>query len=163
MEDFTIWKPVVGHPGYEVNDRGQVRSIDRVSKGRRYKGRSLRPGQMSTGHVSVAIGKGNSRTVHSLVLEAFTGPVPEGCEARHLNGVPHDNRWENLVWDDRGENTRDKKHHDGQRNRLMISEVREIKYGPLSASDAATKFGIHQWTVYNIRGGHAHGEVDPNG
>ena len=111
----------------------------------------------------MAIGKGNSRTVHSLVLEAFTGPAPKGCEARHLNGVPGDNRWENLVWDDRGENTRDKKHHDGQRNRLLISEVREIKYGPLSAAEAAEKFNVHQWTVYRIRSGRAHEEVGLHG
>lgn len=160
MDDFTTWKPVVGHPGYEVSDCGQVRSVDRISKGRRYKGKPLRPGRMTAGHVSVAIGKGNSRTVHSLVLEAFTGPAPVGCEARHLNGVPGDNRWENLVWDSRGENTRDKKHHNGRRGGLSVADIRAIKRGVLSVSEAATHFGVHVGTIYSIRQGRAHAEVD---
>jgi hypothetical protein len=61
---------------------------------------------MKSGHLSVAIGKGNSRQVHQLVLEAFVGPCPEGYEVLHLNHEPSDNRLVNLKYGTRSENVR---------------------------------------------------------
>ena len=111
------WKPVVGFEGaYEVSDQGNVRSIDRsyeqISRhGTKYmhskKGRLLRPGRTSSGHLSVALGRGNSRTVHSLVMEAFVGPRPDKMEICHNNGNPADNRLENLRYATRSENILD--------------------------------------------------------
>jgi len=57
-----------------------------------------------SGHLTVACGKGNSRYVHILVLEAFVGPTPKGKECLHANDVPWDNRWDNLRWGTRSEN-----------------------------------------------------------
>lgn len=108
------WLPVVGHEtAYEVSDQGRVRSLPRSwqqasRSGTIYthtvKGRLLRPGRMTAGHQSVAIGRGNSRTVHSLVMEAFVGPRPEGHEILHLNEDPSDNRLVNLKYGTRSEN-----------------------------------------------------------
>lgn len=107
------WRDVPGHEGgYQVSDAGRVRSLPRrvrvVAHGteatRASPGRVLRPGTTRSGHVSVAIGKGNSRLVHQLVLEAFVGPRPEGCEVLHLNHRPADNRLENLRYGSRSEN-----------------------------------------------------------
>lgn len=111
-----IWKPVAGYEGaYEVSDRGRVRSLERrVRLVTRQAGettrlvpeRMLRPGPTRSGHLSVAIGKGNSRLVHQLVLEAFAGPRPEGHEVLHLNHDPADNRLVNLKYGTRSENLR---------------------------------------------------------
>ena len=108
------WKPIPSQPGYEVSDLGRVRSVDRVvvaaasSYGpevhRRYKGQILKPGKTPSGHLTVACGKGNSRSVHVLVLGAFVGPAPEGCECLHKDDVPDDNRLERLRWGTRSEN-----------------------------------------------------------
>lgn len=112
------WLPVVGYEGkYEVSDMGRVRSVSRYvhkltrnkKESRRWlKGQILRPGRTNTGHLSVALGKGNSRQVHQLVLEAFVGkrPVVTGTlvDVLHLNGVPYDNRLENLRYGTRSEN-----------------------------------------------------------
>ena len=122
LKPMTNWKDVPGHEGsYQVSDAGDVRSLDRdvffaaSHKSRAYarstKGRMLRPGRMSSGHVSVALGRNNSRCVHELVLLAFVGPPPEGHECRHLNGNPADNRLENLRWGTRSENIRDAVSH----------------------------------------------------
>lgn len=105
------WKPVVGHEeSYEVSDLGRVRSLDRevpcFNGTRRMKGRILKPGPNNSGHVTVAIGQRNSRLVHTLVLEAFVGPRPEGCDSLHLNHNPKDNRLSNLKWGTRGENVK---------------------------------------------------------
>ena len=112
--DAENWKPVVGYEdAYEVSDLGRVRSLSRrVRLVTRQAGeitrsvpeRILRPGSARSGHVSVAIGKGNSRLVHQLVLEAFIGSRPEGFEVLHLNHDPADNRLVNLKYGTRSEN-----------------------------------------------------------
>lgn len=115
-----VWKAIPGFEGkYEVSDLGRVRSLPHyvrvVARGTEAKrlspGRILRPGPSKSGHVSVAIGKGNSRLVHQLVLEAFVGPrpaAPEGSliDVLHLNGNPQDNRLVNLRYGTRSENIR---------------------------------------------------------
>jgi hypothetical protein len=113
-EPIEIWKPVVGREGeYEVSDQGRVRSLERrvrlVTKQagettRRVPPRLLRPGPSRSGHLSVAIGKGNSCPVHQLVMEAFIGPPPEKHEVLHLNHTPSDNRLVNLKYGTRSEN-----------------------------------------------------------
>lgn len=59
---------------------------------------------MRSGHVSVALGKGNSKLVHALVLLAFVGPRPDGFDILHMNHVPTDNRLSNLRYGTRSEN-----------------------------------------------------------
>lgn len=114
---MEIWKAVPGFEGlYEVSNLGCVRSLDREVicegpiKGRYVsvkKGRVLRPGPSNFGHMSVVLGRKNTRMVHELVLRAFVGEPLKGQECRHLNGCPSDNRLENLAWGTRSENIRD--------------------------------------------------------
>ena len=107
------WKPIVGFPDYEVSDRGEIRSRDRVnSYGRRVRGRLMQQSFNSDGHLKCELrvdGKGVTVKVHRVVLEAFVGPCPPGEECRHLNDVKTDNRWpENLKWGTRSENMYDR-------------------------------------------------------
>lgn len=91
---MEIWKAIPGYEGkYEVSDLGRVRSLTRrvrvvphgIETTRIVQGRILRPGKVKDGHVTVAVGKGNSRPVHQLVLEAFVGPRPEAPEGSLRN------------------------------------------------------------------------------
>lgn len=120
--DEEQWRPVVGfETSYEVSDQGRVRSKDRswpqkTRSGNVYehkkKGRVLRPGPSNYGHMSVVLGRGNTRMVHTLVLEAFVGPRPSPKhDARHINGDAKDNRLINLAWGTRSENIRDAVKH----------------------------------------------------
>lgn len=102
-----IWKSVPGFENqYDVSSQGRVRTFRRGANGR-----LLKPGRMPQGHLSVALGRGNSQCVHKLVLLAFVGPPPKGYECLHGNGDPSDNRLENLRWGTRGENIRDAIRH----------------------------------------------------
>lgn len=105
------WRPVVGFEGlYEVSDQGRVRSAPRPKT----RGGLLRPGGHRSGHLHVVLSRAGrvcTRQVHRLVLEAFTGPCPEGQECRHLNGDPADNRHVNLCWGTRSENVQDMIRH----------------------------------------------------
>lgn len=97
---------------YEVSDSGQVRSLTRLvqysnGKKRTHLGRVLKTSSKTARYPLVTLyknGISTSRTVHSLVLEAFRGDRPEGFVALHLNNDPTDNRLENLQWGTQAEN-----------------------------------------------------------
>jgi hypothetical protein len=57
------------------------------------------------GYVSIATGKKNYQA-HRLAFLYMTGSTPK--EVDHINGVRHDNRWENLQACDRSLNTKNK-------------------------------------------------------
>lgn len=111
------WLPIVGFEGcYEVSDLGRVRSLERTvtrSDGRqqRIAERILNPRLQGGGHLLVKLwrdGSPDAAYVHRLVLTAFIGQCPEEMECLHWNDVPADNRLENLRWDSRSANLRDR-------------------------------------------------------
>ena len=168
---METWKAVPGWEGrYEVSDLGRVRSLDAFVwcdgpvKGKYQsfkKGRVLRPGRMPMGHLSVVLGR--SRCVHELVLLAFVGPPPQKHECLHSNGVPYDNRLENLRWGTRSENNIDAVKH-GVRGQLKVQEVKDIK-GALENSywglgrQLAKKYGISAATISAIKVGRHYAHV----
>lgn len=108
------WKPVVGHEGkYEVSDHGRVRSLGN-------RARILKPFAHSAGYPTVALPGGYRRqvttTIHRLVLTAFVGPRPEGCEGCHGDGNPMNNHLSNLRWDTVLANAADRTAHGTQVN-----------------------------------------------
>lgn len=137
-----IWKPVKGFTGrYEVSSEGRVRSLPQAIvcegpvKGRYTsfrQGKLLRPGRMPGGHLSVALGKGNSQCVHKLVLNAFVGPAPDGYECLHINGNPADNRLQNLRWGTRSENIKDAVRHGTwmtPKRKAALDKGRQTRWG----------------------------------
>lgn len=107
------WAPVPGFPNYEVSDFGRVRSLDHtVWGGPRVgfylkRGRLLRPGTGPNGYPTVVLGRGNTRTVHSLVAEAFIGPCPERQEVRHGDRDRTNPKLDNLCYGTRKQNVQD--------------------------------------------------------
>lgn len=114
-------RDVVGWEGkYRVSDTGEVRSLPRAGT----KGGILSQRYTANGYARVNIG-GRSPLVHTLVLEAFVGPRPEGMLARHLNGDQTDNRRENLQWGTPAENMQDRALH----GRTFNSNKTHCKHG----------------------------------
>jgi hypothetical protein len=108
------WKPIPCLPGYEASDLGRIRSLDRTvicknGRAMRLKGRMLRLRKNTGGHLIIGSGKQGTFSVHTLVLEAFIGPRPEGQEACHYNDIKTDNRLANLRWDTRKANAADRR------------------------------------------------------
>jgi hypothetical protein len=178
MSEQEEWRSVEGYEGlYEVSSLGRVRSIERIILGlfdvpHRYKSRVLSPRRNGDGHVKVALYRDRVRTnvhVHSIVLSAFVGHRPPGADARHLNGIPSDNRLANLEWGSRSQNMLDKKWHAGQRNwKLNPLDVAEIKQS-LSEPylginrDLAAKFSVHPSTISDIKRSRRHRDVGIQG
>ena len=111
-----IWKPVLGYEGYyEVSSLGRVKTLERVAVRRNGRPhtvpeRILKQSYMKKGYLRLNLTKDGVRkqhTVHSLVLSSFVGPRPSGMITRHLNGIPDDNRLENLAWGTGSENQHD--------------------------------------------------------
>ena len=170
------WLPVVGFEGrYEVSDLGRVRSVDRAEiyvrrdqysgrdlvVKRTLKGRMLRPGPNDSGHLTVAIGKGNSRLVHQLVLEAFVGPCPPRHECRHANDVPDQNTLENLCWGTRSDNLHDavrngkkqvgEKHHKAKLTEDQVLAIRQASGTRGLIKYLAEKFNLEESAIRGIR------------
>jgi hypothetical protein len=125
---MEVWKLVPEYDGkYEVSDQGRVRSFRRYPQGI-----ILRPGRMPGGHLSVALGRGNSQCVHKLVLLTFVGAAPDKHECLHINGIPNDNRLTNLRWGTRSENMKDAYAHgarDREKNRAALAKGLAIRWG----------------------------------
>lgn len=118
MADVEKWLPAVGWEGfYEISSAGRVRSLPR----RGTPGVVLKPAAMKPyGHLHVdlwARGGHETRTVHSLVAEAFIGQRPDGHEVRHLDGDAANNRWpDNIAYGTSSENGYDVVRHGRNHN-----------------------------------------------
>lgn len=119
-----VWKPIPDFPGYEVSDRGGVRSYwlkIGLGRGRGTKQelqatpqRVLRPALVAR-YLRVTLFRNGKRfshcTIHSLMLQAFIGPRPVGMEGCHKNGQYLDNTLSNLRWDTKQANSQDSVRH----------------------------------------------------
>lgn len=122
-----IWKDIPGYEGlYQVSDLGRVLSMPRTTGvARRLSPRILSPKTDRGGYLAVLLyrrpGRPKTRTVHSLVAEAFIGPRPPGCHVLHGDDDPANCRLANLRYGTPSENERDKvdhgRHPTGSRDR----------------------------------------------
>lgn len=159
-----VWKSVVGFEGYyTVSNLGKVKSLNYCN---RDKEQLLRPCKASrTGHVHVCLMKNGIKydlRVHQIVLRTFVGKEPEGMQCRHLNGIPTDNRLENLKWGTMEENQFDRVAHgtstrgEGNgRSKLKSGDILKIKTllkeGCLPQARIGKIFGISPTTIWKIK------------
>lgn len=148
-----IWEPIDGASGYQVSNKGRVRSIRRTksfcwSNGVRcvstYKGRVLKPIYNRKGYQMVRIYFDNkefkSISVHRLVAIAFVdNPRPnEYNQVNHINGKKDDNHIENLEWCN---NSMNQKHA----YKIGLSQPTLINEKPVVQLDAKTGEVIKEW------------------
>jgi hypothetical protein len=106
-------------------------------------------------------GKWVTRTVHSLLAEAFIGTRPEGQQIRHLDGNHENCTRPNLEYGTVAMNQADRLRHGtsnrGQRNGQAIltpEQVREIRSAPKGkhvCQGFADKHGVAIGTVRDLR------------
>lgn len=141
QQPTEIWRPVDGHPGYEVSNQGRVRSWRRTGGALTLADAPhfLKPRPAVQGrYLSVGIAR-RTRYVHHLIAAAFLGPRPDGLHIAHWDGNGHNNSVGNLRYTTRADNMADKIRH-GTTNRgercgtckLSQEQVDEIRarYGP---------------------------------
>lgn len=123
-----IWKIIEGFDGYEISNLGQVRSkekiVDRKNGSKRtLKEKILNPAVNGNGYLFVVLRKDNKsyhKTIHRLVIEAFT-PNPDGKPCvDHIDTIKTNNRIENLRW---------ATHKENNNNPLTLEKYSKAKKG----------------------------------
>lgn len=145
-----IWRQCLNYPSYEVSDGGLVR---RISTGH-VLAFNVKKGDFPYRRVKLSEGgKARLVLVHRLVLEAFVGPCPEGCQTLHADDDPSNNRLENLSWGTPKENHRTINRHGSRNGRAKLSEddVRTIRSSPLRHFELAKHYAVSSTTIQNIR------------
>lgn len=126
--------------------------------------RRLRPRPDKDGYLCLAFrragGKRKTVRIHRLVLERLVGPCPAGCEARHINGNPQDNRIDNLAWSTHKENCADRVLHGtvnrGERNglsKLTAEQAKDIRRrvgGGETKQAVADSCGVAWTTIHDV-------------
>lgn len=149
---------------YAVSNCGRVKIVRHLKHSHKPPGTILNPTPHHQNHyLSVPLitrGEKPKRiNIQRLVLFAFVGPCPDGLEARHLDGNPHNNHLRNLAWGTPVQNGQDKIKHGtsgvGIKNtqaKLDDSKIIEIRNlcTQLPQHKIAKLFGICQMTVSMI-------------
>lgn len=151
-----IWKPIVGFEGkYEISDRGRVRCIIEGNHGQYKAGRIVKSSPHQNHYLFVTLygPPHKRRSIHSLVLEAFKCPRPNGCVARHLDGVRTHNTPDNLEWGTSAQNAQDSKDHGtfviGEKNGTAILDehavlrMRQLRQEGLTLKQLGEIFNTH--------------------
>ncbi len=101
------WNPVVGHEGlYEVSNLGRIKRVK--AERSTHAGRILKPTYNTKGYARANLywSFRNKRTTyfHIIVMEAFAGARPDGCDINHIDADKSNNRLVNLEYVTRQEN-----------------------------------------------------------
>lgn len=174
MANLTeTWAPVLGYEGlYEVSDMGRIRSVDYFQSATNprtgktcvfFRKSAIRRTQVRfDGYVSVRLNRGKPKTllVHRVVLEAFLGVKPEGCQTCHSDGNKTNNRLSNLCWGTVNQNASDRVRHGTQArgelhgnaklNREAIHQIRNLAGSGSTQAEIGSSLNINQATVSKI-------------
>lgn len=168
------YRDIEGFPGYRVGDDGSVWS--KVLRGGKVvAGQPLRFGEWRLLkptmkkwrgckhlYVNLTRGSGDDKRVyvHTLVLEAFVGPKPEGTECCHANDLGDDNRLENLRWDTHLANASDKvkngNQHQGEDTpnsvlkETQVADIRTRYAAGEKQSTLANEFGVCRGVISQV-------------
>ena len=101
-----MWKTIKDYPNYEVSDKGEVRSKDRIAlrKGEfvKLKGKTLKP-SLANNYLRVTLYNGDRHNfcqvfIHRLVAMAFIDNPDNLPYVNHKDENPRNNNVDNLEW-----------------------------------------------------------------
>lgn len=161
-------RPVPSCPGYFAREDGTIWSSKsgslKIIKNR-IVNRKRKSGTADfIPYATVALwvdGKAVTKSVHSLVLESFVGPRPDGMQCRHLDGNPQNNSPKNLVWGTCKENTQDRALHGrvprgeskctAKLTEDDVCEVKRMLNADIPFKAIMKKYNVCHGTVQSIR------------
>ena len=159
---------------YKVSLKGDIYSVKRKKKmhhggERPYGGRLIKSRRTTVGYDQVMLcknGKKKYHQVHRLVAKAFISNPKNKPQINHINGVKHNNNFDNLEWVTQSENqnhaikTGLQPHAKGEQRgkvcKLKQKEVDEIKFFlgfGVKNKDLAEYYKVNPVTISNIKTG----------
>ena len=152
---MTQWRTIPDWDQYEVNDQGDVRSLDRKDRNRVIKGRVLK-GSRSGTYRTVSLsrdGKVKTFRVQELVAAAFLGPRPNGMYICHGPKGSFDNSIDNIYYAPPSRNAGDDRLRDGTSNQgeqnghakmtaEKVIELRKLAAAGMGSESLGKRFGI---------------------
>jgi hypothetical protein len=164
LEAIETWVPIPGTDDmYDVSSEGNVRSWKNAQYGKRSSPKIIKPIVTRGGYLCVHLHAGKvvrTERVHRLVLSAFNGPIPDGMDVAHMDGVKTNNRLTNLRAATRAENESDKLRHGtdcrGEKQwqaKLTcesVCEIRRLISSGLSCVEIGRKFGVSRASIRSI-------------
>lgn len=165
-----VWKDIPGFEGiYQVSDLARVRSLDRVTKGRKIKGREIFSSLRSDGYRNVSLwkeGKQTTKTLHKIVALTFIGPRPPGLYVCHENDDKTRNIAERLRYDTPTGNSQETirlgthprlgSDQSGEKNgnvildEIKVKEIRRLLDDGYKMKAVASKFGVSYSLIKRI-------------
>ena len=159
-----MYKAIKGYEGiYEVNEFGQVRSVDRIVEYKNgkivnYKGKELKILMDKDGYATVRLSKNciyKTMKVHRLVAEAFL-PNPDNLpQVHHINHERNDNRACNLKWVSKAEQIDD--HLRAAVSKAQGTRLRVVGHGIdkifISAHEVERELGVANTYVLKVAKG----------
>ena len=162
---MEVWKDIPDYEGrYQASTLGRVRGLERISRGRQIKGKIFKGHRGDKqGHLVVRLDDRKQHYIHRLVMLTFYRKAEEGEVVRHLNGIPWDNRFENLAYGTQSENNIDVYMYGKKFHRFDLSEVRIIKEQLLRGAtqkSLAEKYDVSVRCINRINTGRTFGWID---
>ncbi len=165
LDSTERWLQIPDFPDYQVSSFGRVCSLKQDAP------RLLKPITTTYGYAIVSLHQGGrtQRYVHRLVLEAFVGECPDGCEAAHLDGNQVNNALDNLAWVTPKENQGHRRIHgtapkgeQNGRSKLTGDRARQIRHlrsmGVMPTA-LGRRFGVSRHQIYKVLWGKAWKDV----
>ncbi len=163
-----IWKPVVGHEGYyEVSNKGNIRSLDRINMTKRgyfekRKSRSMKIMITKLGYHRVTFKKNNvdyTVFVHRVVAMAFIPNPDNKPQVNHKDLCKTNNHADNLEWNTALENIRHCKNlkancfgENHYKAVVGIEIVKEMRYVYMSQLYSFKELAfIYKMSLFNAR------------
>jgi hypothetical protein len=167
--NIEVWKWIPRYKEYyKGSNYGRIKAVARYVKhprgGVKYlREKILKPTlHKRSGYFIVRLSKnGKSKwfQVHTLILNTFAGPCPEGMQCRHLNDIRTENIWpKNIRWGTPSQNHRDAfrnggRVQHGEKNpghKLQSFQVRRIKIRYKHWKGSKDKFCKHYGETFDV-------------
>lgn len=155
-DPYAFWRPIIGHPDYEVSSDGEVRSLgmtcDFGVRKKTIPGRVLKS-WLCHGYPVVGL-RGKKFYVHTLVARVFLNPDPQRTHVNHKNGDKQDNRISNLEYVTCAENNLHNSRALGKNRgelqplaKLTDDAVREIRRSTEMNKVLAKRYGVDPMAI----------------
>ena len=152
-----IWKDIPNYEGYQVSNKGNVKSLKRKCKVL-----VLHPRNGYLCAVGCINGKERKISAHRAVAIAFIPNPLNKSQVNHINGIKIDNRVENLEWCTNAENmahavkngltkSSGMQNHNAKLTDEIVFKIREMASKGMNSPQIAKEIKVVKtWSVYYI-------------